>query len=139
MAIVIDASVMGARLLPDEENADVAEAVLEELATEQGIVPALFWYEIRNVLLQAMRRKRIDRQELGDCLVRLTDEFALEVDDEHDEARTVALAERHGLSMYDAAYLELAERRGAKLATFDGSLGKAAAQERIENPAEGRD
>ncbi len=40
--------------------------------------------------------------------------------------------------MYDAAYLALAARRGAKLATFDGALGKAAAQEGIENPVVGR-
>lgn len=138
MATVIDASVMGARLLPDEENTDAAEAILEKLDGEHGIVPTLFWYEIRNVLLRAMRRKRIDRQEFGLCLIRLTDEFAPLVDSEHDEARTVDLAERRGLSMYDAAYLELVVRRGAKLATFDGALAKAAAQEGIENPAAAR-
>jgi predicted nucleic acid-binding protein len=60
-------------------------------------------------------------------------------EDEHTagplQARTFALARKHGLTIYDAAYLELAQRRGATLATFDTQLLKSAEKERV--PVEG--
>ena len=135
MATVIDASVMAALLLPDEDNRDVAGAILEQLDTGGAIVPGIFWYEIRNVLIQAKRRQRIGQQDFEDCLVQLRDEFLPSVDSEHEEAKTLDLAQRYNLSIYDAAYLETAIRRGAELATFDGKLAKAAAKESIANPA----
>ena len=46
-------------------------------------------------------------------------------------ARTLTLARKHGLTIYDVAYLELAQRRGAILATFDDKLLQAAAVEKV--------
>ena len=56
-------------------------------------------------------------------------------DDRNDEARTLDLAQRHNLTVYDASYLETAIRRKARLATFDQKLATAVSKEKIENPA----
>jgi len=89
--------------------------------------------EVLNGLLMAVRRSRI---EPGDTLMlwgRLTDlpieaEAALKV----DRAKAVlALGEKHGLTAYDAAYLELARREQLPLATLDKELRRAAVSEGI--------
>ena len=135
MATVIDASVMAARLLRDEEYSDFARRVLEQLDTDDLIVPRIFWYEIRNVLLKAKQNKRIEQRDFEACLIQLTDEFSPVEDGRNDEAKTLDLAQRHNLTVYDASYLETAIRRKAKLATFDQQLATAAVQEKIESPA----
>ena len=135
MATVIDASVMGAQLLPDEAHSDIARSLLEQLDTEERIAPIIFWYEIRNVLLTAKRRKRIDQRHFDACLIQLTDELSLCEDTERDEATVLDLAQRHDLTVYDASYLETAIRRKARLATFDQKLATAVSKEKIENPA----
>ncbi len=135
MATVIDASVIAAQLLPDEEHSDFARALLEQLDTEKRIAPIIFWYEIRNVLLRAKRRKRIDQRHFDTCLIQLADELSLCEDTARDEATVLDLAQRHDLTVYDASYLATAIRRKAKLATFDQKLATAASKEKIENPA----
>ena len=135
MATVIDASVMAAQLLPDEAHSDFAHALLEQLDTEERIAPIIFWYEIRNVLIKAKRRNRIDQRHLDACLIQLTDELTIREDTERNEAAVLDLAQRHNLSIYDASYLETAIRRKANLATFDRNLANAAFKEKIENPA----
>ena len=135
MATVIDASVMGAQLLPNEVYSDFARALLEQLDTEERIAPIIYWYEIRNVLVKARRLNRIDQRHFDACLIQLTDELSLCEDTERNEATTMDLAQRHSLSIYDASYLETAIRRKANLATFDRNLAIAALKEKIENPA----
>lgn len=135
MATVIDVSVIAAQLLPDEVYSDFARTLLEQLDTEERIAPAIFWYEIRNVLLMAKRRNRIDQQQLEACLIQLTDELTLREDTERNDAAILDLAQRHDLTVYDASYLETAIRRKARLATFDRELANAAFKEKIENPA----
>ena len=75
MATVIDASVMGAQLLPDEVYCDYARTILEQLDTTERITPIIFWYEIRNVLLNARRHNRIEQRHFDACLIQLTDGF----------------------------------------------------------------
>ena len=135
MATVIDASVMAAQFLPDEEHSSLAQVLLKQLGTEDRIVPRIFWYEILNVLLRAKRNGRIEQRDFEACLTQLTDEFVLFEDGENDAAKMLDLAQRHNLTVYDANYLETAIRREAKLATFDQKLATAAAKEKIENPA----
>ena len=135
MAIVIDTSVMAAQLLRDEEHSNLAKMIMERLDDDDMIVPRIFWYEIRHVLLKAKRRKRINHEDYHACLIQLQDEFSPSVDNEHDEMKLMNLAEQHSLSVYDASYLETALRYNAGLATFDGPLAKAAARESVENPA----
>lgn len=81
----------------------------------------------------AERRKRISPDQTAQALSLIS---ALPLEEDEDTAeqipvRTIALARRHGLTIYDAAYLELAQRRGATLATFDTQLLKAAQEEGV--------
>ena len=135
MLTVLDASVMIAALLKDEEHNQSAKEIVKNLPAGACTTPAIFWYEVRNVLLMAMKRGRIEQSDLNACLLQLTQDFSSTVDDEHDEMAVIDLAQRHDLTIYDASYLETAIRRKAKLATFDQKLATAAVKEKIENPA----
>ena len=135
MSIVIDASVMAAQLLRDEEYSNLARMIMDQLDGEDMIVPGIFWYEIRHVLLKAKRANRISQTDYQASLLKLQDEFSPSVDNAHDQMKLMNLAEQHNLSVYDASYLETALRYKARLATFDGPLGKAAARESVKNPA----
>ena len=130
MAIVVDASVVAAHLLPDEENREAAATILARLDEEDGVVPPIFRYEIRNILLMAKRRKRIDAQQLQQLFAELTD-FALVEDAVCNDADVFELADRLELTVYDAAYLEVAKRLQAALATFDAKLARAADAEQV--------
>lgn len=120
-AFVVDASVSAAWFLPDEATPDT-EAALQATATHDVWVPALWLLEVGNMLLNAHRRKRITadkRRELAAAAAALR----IRVDREPVAITALdELAARHGLSAYDAAYLELALRRSLPLATLDGAL-----------------
>ena len=133
MAIVIDVSVAAAWCFPREEGSVAADAVAMQIIGEPGIVPRIFWYEIRNVLISAERSGRIERQGTERFLERIG-ELQFEIDGAHNEAQTLILARNHHLTVYDAAYLETALRHQAKLATLDTSLASAAATEGVANP-----
>ena len=132
MAVVIDASVALAWCFPEEEGSSAADAVAMQVISEPGIVPVLFWYEIRNVLIRSERGERIDRAGT-ERFLGLLDEIQFDVDQRHSEGETLALARRYGLTVYDAAYLETALRRQASLATLDTELAEAAASEGVLN------
>ena len=124
-------------LLPDETNAaaDAVRRAIEEGA--EAWIPVHWWLEIGNGLLMAERRGRIKAEEVAQALS-LIDSIPFEQDEETAEqisGRTIALARKHGLTIYDAAYLELAQRRGVVLATFDEQLLKAAAKEGVSTSA----
>jgi predicted nucleic acid-binding protein len=129
MAIfVVDASAALAWCFEDEANS-WTDALLERLRQgDRIVVPAHWPTEILNGLLVASRRKRI---KPGQSAL-FWDEFArLPIETEAPltaiHARTVLdLAEKHGLTVYDAAYLELAYRRQSPLGTLDTDLRKAA-------------
>ncbi len=120
-AFVVDASISAAWLLPDESTPQT-EAALQATATHDVWVPALWLLEMSNLLLNAQRRKRITvdkRRELAAAAAALR----IRVDREPVGITTVdELGARHGLTAYDAAYLELALRRGLPLATQDEAL-----------------
>lgn len=130
MAIVVDASVVAAHLLPDEEHREDAATILARLDEEDGVVPPIFRYEIRNILLMAKRRKRIDGGQLQKLLAELAD-FSLVEDEACNDGSMFDLADRLELTVYDAAYLEVAKRRRASLATFDMELAQAADAEQV--------
>lgn len=129
MAIVVDVSIAAAWCFPDEQ-ADAAEQAFDDLQRVGGVVPGIFRYEIRNVLVVNERRGRIDQAGSARFLMRLRD-LRLQQDDAHDEDTVMALARKHGLSAYDAAYLETALRRGDSLATLDRDLANAASAEGV--------
>ena len=130
MAIVLDASIAAAWCFPDEQ-AEAAERVLDDLSRLGGVIPGTFSYEVSNVLIVNERRGRIDQTESARFLMRLRS-LRLMQDVAHDEDAVMALARKHGLSAYDAAYLETALRRGDSLATLDKNLAKAAAVEGVD-------
>ena len=124
MALVPDASAIISLALDDEDTA-YAQNVIEAIAHEGAVVPTLFWFEVRNALLMAERRKRCTANQTTAFLVDLN-MLPFEIDDQPREAVVIDLARRHALTIYDAAYLELAQRRGLMLATVDPALARAA-------------
>lgn len=126
---VLDASVAACWLLDDEDDAD-ASAALERLGQEDALVPQLWHVEIRNCLLVARRRRRLSNNDLGERLRALAG-LPVRTDADFDPDSSFALADKHGLSLYDALYLNLAHRRGIPLATLDKALRRAAAAEGV--------
>ena len=127
-SFVLDCSVAVAWLLEDE-RIPVADGLLDRLdGGGQAFVPSLFWLELGNVLAGAERRSRISATGIAKCLGLLTSLPI--VTDSHTEERALReileLARREHLTTYDAAYLELAMRRGLPLATLDRPLARAA-------------
>ncbi|HEX8081108.1 MAG TPA: type II toxin-antitoxin system VapC family toxin [Jatrophihabitans sp.] len=122
---VIDASVTLAWCFADEATPG-AESVLDHFSEDEAVVPAIWPLEIANVLLVAQRRKRLTEAQasrFSDLLQQLPIHV---VDAPTDLADVVAAGRHHELSSYDAAYLVLAERTGAPLATLDHRLADAA-------------
>ena len=129
MTVVIDSAATLAMALPDE-GGEMATAV--DAAMRQGtpfFAPAHWSIEVANGVLMAERRKRITQADARAALNFLR-HLPIQIDGElarHAFAESSALARQYGLTAYDAAYLELAMRRRASLATLDAALRKAAA------------
>lgn len=132
MSVVLDASVVAAFLLPDEKSGQ-ADSIIENASEAGGHVPIIFPPEIRNILLIAERRGRIEPQSLGKDLDDF-DTLLVSTDKQPDWDKTLTLARRHRLTIYDALYLELAARKNVPLATFDRALRKAAQEEGLLLP-----
>ena len=125
MDFVIDASVMMAWCFEDEATPG-ADAALDLLRESRAVVPTIWNLEVANVLLVAQRRQRLSEAQVT-RFVRLLGSLPISADAEPtDIAALLSLGRRHSLSAYDAAYLELAERLGAPLATLDIKLATAA-------------
>jgi predicted nucleic acid-binding protein len=124
--LVLDVSLSCAWCFADETS-EPAWAILEQLQEGRAHVPALWLWETANVLVQAERRGRISPAAIRTYLG-LLEGLPISVDQPstasawHD---TLALARSHRLTSYDAAYLELALRRGLPLATRDKALQAA--------------
>ena len=124
---VLDASVAVAWLL-SEETASRADLALVRLEDDEALVPHLWHLELRNSFLVAVRRGRFIADGPAERLNALYD-LPIRTDMEPDMDIAFALADKHGLSFYDAIYLELAKRHAAPLATLDTALARAAADE----------
>ena len=124
---VLDASVAIAGFSPDEKQNASAELV-EISMIDPVAVPALWFYEISNVLAMKVRRKTLTVAEHKTILQDLAN-ILTESDSDNllrDCTAASELALRFGLSVYDAAYLELAIRLQLPLATLDAKLADAA-------------
>jgi predicted nucleic acid-binding protein len=99
-------------------------------------VPILWWFEVRNVLVINERRGRIDPPSSSAFLTDL-EGLPIHFDRQPNGERVLALARTHRLTVYDAAYLELALRVDAPLATLDGQLARAARAEKVSLLGEG--
>ena len=125
---VLDCSATLPWVFGDEATA-ATDRLLEDLsAGAEAWVPALWHLELGNVLVGAQRRGRIDQAGMEAFLSRLGvyDIFVDEQTIPRAWNKTLDLAVQHRLSTYDAAYLELALRRGLPLATKDSALVAAA-------------
>ncbi len=127
-AFVLDGSITVAWFFEDEADA-YAESVEDALASAVAVVPALWPLEVANALLMGERRKRTTEAKVTQFVALITS-LPITIDDE-TAARawqeSLHLARAHNLTVYDAAYLELALRRGLPLATLDDPLKAAAA------------
>jgi len=127
MSFVVDNSVALAWCFEDEQTVGIM-ALLDRVAEVGAIAPQLWPIEALNGLLTAERRGRIGR-DVRQRLAGFLQELPIRIDEEtasRSWTTTAHLAERHGLTAYDATYLELAMRRGLPLATSDTALIAAA-------------
>jgi predicted nucleic acid-binding protein len=131
--LVLDTSVTLAWIHQDETT-DAVEEVFERLSQMGAWVPGLWRLEVANVLEMNVKRRRYPVGFRDSALSELAT-FPINVDPETDRQAwdaTLHLAEEHRLTLYDAAYLELALRRALPLATLDRHLRAAAESERVQ-------
>jgi predicted nucleic acid-binding protein len=129
MPFVVDASMTASWMLPDEQS-ETAILWQERLILAGAVAPAIWWYEVHNLLLMAERRSRIDG-EYVEIAFRLLEDYPITIAERPEAGVLMQLARRHDLTLYDAAYLELALRMEIPLATFDKALVKAARAEGV--------
>lgn len=127
MNLVLDSSVTLAWVYSDELT-PAAQQVFDRVIADGAWVPSLWRLEVANALQSGVRRGRISA-EFRDAA--LTDLMLLNIATDTDTdtfawSATLRLAERCGLTLYDAAYLELAQRLNLPLATLDQELRAAA-------------
>lgn len=127
MSLVLDGSAALAWCFEDEGTPAV-DSMMERVAEQGAIVPALWRLEVANGLQVAVRRGRLDPAKRDALLSALT-YFDITTDaetDRHAWTATVQLAEQYKLTLYDASYLELALRQRLPLASLDKELRRAA-------------
>ena len=126
MPIVLDCSTTMAWCFADETDR-YADKVLGSMGSNDALVPSIWTLEVANVLLNAERRGRLNEADSARFLD-LLGNLPIHVD-ERDAAvaftSVLSCGHRLGLTSYDAAYLDLAMRTGAPLATRDKALRKA--------------
>jgi predicted nucleic acid-binding protein len=123
---VLDASVAFSWCFPGDptENTPYIRWILEALTVHDAIVPELWAFEVaNNIFVSHSRRKRINEQQVAEYL-ELLQALPIQVESQSLWANVglEALARRWDMAAYDAAYLELALRKGLPLATTDGVL-----------------
>jgi predicted nucleic acid-binding protein len=132
MSLVLDSSVTLAWVYVEETSLAVSR-VLQLVSSNGAWVPSLWRLEVANILEMGVRRRRHDAAFRDTTLADLA-LLPITLDPDtatHAWGATLRLAELHKLTLYDAAYLELAKRRGLPLATLDAELRTAAKDEKI--------
>jgi predicted nucleic acid-binding protein len=133
VSLVLDCSATLAWLYPDETT-DPVRQVFDLIADQGCSVPSLWRLEVANGITVAVRRGRITAAFKADALNALA-LLPISVDSETGDyawTATLQLADRFGLTVYDAAYLELAQRRSLPLASLDLDLRRAAQVLRLQ-------
>ena len=132
MSLVLDSSAALAWVYSDETT-EAIRRVFDLVIASGAWVPALWRLEVANILEMGVRRGRTDTAFRDATLADLA-LLPIQLDAETDRqawSATLRLAERHRLTVYDAAYLELAQRRVLPLATLDAELRAAASAEKV--------
>jgi predicted nucleic acid-binding protein len=128
MIYVLDASFSAAVILPDEMTAEVKQAFSLIGETDEISVPHLWWYEMGNILRKNVIRERYTYEKAQSFVSQLSTFYAF-TDSSSGALYTqklFQLANDYELSVYDAAYLELALRKHAPLCVLDKGLKTAA-------------
>lgn len=111
----------------DDESGSYADSVLSSVGTATILVPTHWHLEVTNALLMAERRNRTTEADTMRALALLR-RLPIEVDflaSDLSSSQVLSLARSHGLTVYDAAYLEVSIREGLPLATLDAKLAAA--------------
>lgn len=121
--IVVDCSYALAMVMPDERR----PASLDQVATGRLLVPLVWPFEVANAFRSAVRRGRVAEPEMMGVCARI-EGLQFELAGAHDSLvrQRYLAAMSHGLTAYDAAYVELALQRRCPLATLDAALARAA-------------
>ena len=132
MSLVLDSSVTLAWVY-SEETSPAVSRVLQLVSRDGAWVPSLWRLEVANILQMGVRRRRHGAAFRDTTLADLA---LLPIAHDQDTTvhawgATLRLAERHNLTLCDAAYLELAKRRGLPLATLDTELRSATKAEDV--------
>jgi predicted nucleic acid-binding protein len=128
MSFVIDASITASWAFL--ENDPRAEIAFERLLLQTATAPWLWWYEVRNLLVMRERSYHRNPSNTAAFLAFLAT-LPIHLDASPDEDEVLRLSRRQNLTVYDAAYLELAQRLSVPLATLDAELVRAARAERV--------
>jgi predicted nucleic acid-binding protein len=128
MIYVFDSSFVGALVIPDEKNPKASELQKSIREDEDIFVPRLLWYEVANVFKNLIRRRRFTAGEVIQffplvAAIRLIEDSEMGI---NYSEKLLRFCNEYNLSSYDAAYLELAERKKAVLCTLDEGLRTAA-------------
>jgi predicted nucleic acid-binding protein len=130
VSLILDSSATLAWVFP-QERTDAILNVFKLVANEGAVIPELWRLEVANTLNVGIRRGRISQTNRSGILVDL-ENLPISIDGEtrkHTWGRTLDLADQHGLTVYDATYLELALRLALPLASLDEDLRNAARHE----------
>jgi prevent-host-death family protein len=126
VSLVLDASLTLCWYFEDERTPAI-DAVLDRVVASSAVVPSLWRMEVANGFQMAIRHKRIDK-DFHDRAIRQLSLLPIVIDPESDTnvwTATLRLSDRFGLTVYDATYLELAQRRNLPLASIDKALSTA--------------
>lgn len=121
--IVVDCSYTLAMVMPGERR----PATMPQVAAARMLVPPIWPYEVANAFRNAVRRRRVGETDITGICARI-EGLRIEAVTAHDAGvrHHCAAAAAHGLTAYDAAYVELALQRRCPLATLDASLARVA-------------
>ncbi len=125
MSIVIDANIAIAWFRPTPSK--LADAALEELSKQGAVVPGLWRWEVQDVLRRLSDTGHL-KIPVEDALEEIR-QLPISIDADTPFGlfgNELALARRHALSVYDAAYLDVSLRHHMRLATIDKQLAAAA-------------
>jgi predicted nucleic acid-binding protein len=128
MVYVYDASYVSTLIIPDEKNLRIDKLHKAITEDDEIFTPQLLWYEITNIFMNLNRRKRYNFEQTTHFFPILS---ALRLEPDFETGvkysdKILELCNLYNLSAYDAAYLELADRKKAILCTLDENLINAA-------------
>jgi predicted nucleic acid-binding protein len=124
MRFVLDASITITWAMRDEDH-PLAELAFQHVQSDSAIVPGIWWYEIRNILLVKERQRRISPRDSEQFILDLT-HLSIDIDFPQSNSNVIDLSRRFKLSVYDSAYQALAMHERLPPATLDMALESAA-------------